>query len=73
MDVMAGTFGGLGVDGRFVEGWTANDLDSALPVECSAADLSIHLVRCYYARRRECGRFFVIFSSTLMRYCSLPL
>jgi hypothetical protein len=61
MDVMAGTFGGLGVDGRFVEGWTTKELDSALPVECCAAYLSIHFVKYCYARRRECGRFFVIF------------
>ena len=46
MDVKAGAFGGLGVGGRFVEGWTAKELDSALPVECCAAYLSIHFVKC---------------------------
>jgi hypothetical protein len=54
MDVMVS---GLGVGGQFFEGWTAKELDSALPVECCAADLSIHLVRYYYAPRREFGRF----------------
>jgi hypothetical protein len=44
MDVKAGTFGGFGVGGRFVEGWTAKELDSALPIECCAAYLSIHFV-----------------------------
>jgi hypothetical protein len=45
MDVMAGTLGGFGVGGRFVEGWTAKELDSALLVECCTAYLSIHFVK----------------------------
>ena len=36
---------GPSAGGQFVEGWTAKQFDSALPIECCAADLSIHFVK----------------------------
>src|SRR4029077_8456340 len=62
MDAMAGTSGGLGVGGRFIEGWTAKKLDSALPIEC-AIYLSIHFVRYYYALLRTPPRVWPFFCS----------